>query len=217
VSIKLFKNFAKSLVLLVGTALVLSGCASYTLGHGQRRLPGGYTSVAVPMFNNKSAEVSSETYFTESLRTEFERSKLASVTSRELAQVILEGTIDAINVLPVTTIDSSSNDLSSPNPVINPLAPNDAPKTNPMASGTLLSKEYSVNIGITLVARKMSDNTILWKGTFNSTRNFLAALLGKPDLAASNPIYNQAAKMDTIRQMATDMMSEAHDRLTENF
>src|SRR5262245_23757519 len=80
--------------------LAVQACSHYQFGNAGRALPGGYDRVAVPVFANKSKDVGIETYFTDALRTQFERSRLAKVTSAADAQMVLEGTIKSVQYLP---------------------------------------------------------------------------------------------------------------------
>jgi hypothetical protein len=198
-----------ALILLLVTSSF--GCASYHLGHYKRALPGGYDRVAIPVFQNKTEEVGIETFFTKSLRTEFERSHLATVTSKNDAQVIIEGVItksEFVGGAPTNRDDTAG--LQTPN-VLDPNYP------NPLPVGTTLNRSYSSNLVIKIFARKVADNSVLWQGEFTSSRSYNAPLIGSPQFAFSNPIYNQSSRISTVEQQAKDLMAEAHDRLTENF
>jgi hypothetical protein len=200
--------------IFVMAILVLSGCASYHFGQYKRALPGGYDRVAIPLFLNKTQEAGIETHFTESLRMEFERSRLARVTSKNDAQVILEGTITATSYtggVSITGGDQSSKEIRTPYPV------DGAANTNPLPQGTFLNKEYYTTVTVRLVARKVSDNSVLWEGDFSSQRQFFAPLIGTPGINTANPLYMNTSRQETVARIAKDLMSEAHDRLTENF
>jgi hypothetical protein len=137
--------------IFIGGCLIIAGCASYHFGHYKRALPGGYDRVAIPMFVNKSEEVGIEAYFTESLRTEFERSRLAKVTSKNDAQVILEGTITGTSFMGNTPIQPYTPELNTPDKIQTPLAgppasPTPTPNPNPLPANTLLNKFYSATV-----------------------------------------------------------------------
>lgn len=191
---------------------ILSGCASYHVGHYKRALPGGYDRISIPMFHNKTDEVGIETFFTKALRTEFERSNLARVTSSNDAQVILEGTVSMVTYTGSnpTSLGEDSPGIRTPNPV-DPLTPNPLPK------GVTLNRTYTSQVLVKITARKVADNSILWQGDFTSQRNYAAPLIGSPTLTSANALYNQNSRIDTMERQAKDLMSEAHDRLTENF
>lgn len=219
----------KALILL---SLVVSGCASYHFGKGARALPGGYDRVAVPMFVNKTQEVGIEPYFTEALRTEFERSNAATVTNQVDAQLVLEGTILTVTYSPSIQISNSSTGLitppshqfSLPAPGPNGVGVQNVPQINPLPNAAVLNSQYQVVVTVRIVARKNSDSSVLWTSDFSSQRQYLAPLLGTPmldngtpGLNTAAPLYNQSSRNDTISRLAHDMMSEAHDRITENF
>ncbi len=193
--------------------VMTTGCAKYQFGQGERVFPGGYDRIAIPMFANKTSEVGAETYFTEALRVEFERSHLASVTSKADAQVILEGNIDSITFSPRVQVTAAGKDLSSPRP---PRSSN-PDNRNPLPQGTVLNKEYVVTVTVAVVARKVADSQELWSGSFNGQKIYAAPLLGTPGISNSSPIYSQNYRVQTIAGLAREMMSEAHDRMTENF
>ncbi len=196
--------------------LILCGCSSYQLSHGKRTLPGGYDRVAIPMFMNKTLEVGIESYFTQSLRTEFVRSGLAKVTTKNDAQVILVGVINQASTTGSAPVYKGSGDLKTPHPVTAPgSAPN--PDENPLPEGTVLNKAYATSVSVTLTAKRVSDNSVLWEGGFSRSQGFSAPLIGTPSLTGSNAIYIHSAKQDIIINIAKDLMSEAHDRLMENF
>lgn len=196
-----------------------TGCASYHLGHYRRTLPGGYDTVAIPMFQNKTVEVGIETFFTKALRTEFERSGLAKVMSKNDAQVVLEGTITKLAFVGSNGTQYGDTNLQTKNPLPDPTStpPGLVTNLNPLPRGTTLNKTYSSTVFVTIVARKTADNSILWQGDFTSQRNYSAPLIGTPSLTSSNALYNQNSRDNTLERQAEDLMSEAHDRLTENF
>jgi hypothetical protein len=201
----------KTLLLLT---LALSGCSTYHFGKGGRALPGGYDRVAIPMFVNKTQEVGIEPYFTEALRTEFERSNAATVTNKIDAQLILEGTIMTVTYSPSIQINSTSTGLITPPghqisvPVpttVNGVTTNVyTPQTNPLPANDVLSTQYQVVVTLKLIARKNSDNTVLWSSDFSTQRQYLGPLLGTPTLADGTPGINTASPLyinrpETIR------------------
>ena len=201
--------------------LLMLGCGSYELGHGKRAVPGGYDKIAVPMFKNRTPEVGIEAYFTQNLRSEFERSRLAKVVGKNEAQVILEGVISKVSYTPAAQTSNAKYDLQAPSPIP---YPNHPEITSPLPDNTILNTQYATSLVVDIIARKVSDNSVLWRGSFTGQRQYLAPLLGTPRLASgapalntSSPLYNQSSRTDVISRMAKEMMSEAHDRLTENF
>jgi hypothetical protein len=214
--------------------IFLSACATYHFGKGARVLPGGYDRVAIPMFSNKTHEVGIEPYFTEALRLEFERSHLATVTSVVDAQLIIEGTIISVTYAPGAPITSQATGLltpvqllgayQNPPPGGTPLPAPQVPQINPLPVNSVLNSQYTVVVTVRLNARKASDHTVMWSSDFTGQRVYLSPLLGTPTLGdgtpatdTASPLYNQVSRTDTAAKIARDMMSEAHDRITENF
>jgi hypothetical protein len=208
---------------LLTILIITTACGSYQFGKGTRTIPGGYDRVAVPMFVNKTKEVGIEPYFTEGLRTEFERGHTASVTSVADAQLIIEGIITGVIYTPTIQLNSQSTGLTAPPshlftiPVPGATPPAFAQQTNPLPSTAVLNTQYQIVVTVKIIARKTSDQTILWTSDFTSQRQYLAPLLGTPVINTAAPLYNQNSRTEVIATLAHDMMTEAHDRLTENF
>jgi TolB-like protein len=180
------------------STLFLSGCA-YHMGVKDRRFPGGYEYVAVPVFKNTTQETGSEVFFTNALVTELERAKIVAIADKAAAQVTLEGTIRSITYTP-----SSQTRAGDVTPQYLP-------------EGTVLTTEYYVNVDVNIVAKRNSDQKIIWSSDFKSRRSYTAPRIGIQGLNSANALYNHSARYQNIQAMANDMMAEAHDRLTENF
>lgn len=170
---------------------VLAGCA-YHPGHGDRQIPGGYRSIAVPVFKNNTPEVGAEVFFTNAFIREMERSRVGVLTEKKTAQAVLEGTIDGIAFI-----------QSEPNPSLIP--------------GAVLNMQYAVNAKVTLRLRRLSDQKILWEGAFSKQQAYRSPKITVAGLTGANALYNHSARYQNMEILAADMMVEAHDRLTENF
>lgn len=190
-----------SLLFMTGAAFGLclsSGCA-YRVGDFDRQIPGGYNTIAIPVFQNKTMEAGIETYFTNAVVREFERGRVGRVTSKAEAQTTLEGSIDSIDYK-VT----SQTEAKPPNPLGLP-------------GGTILNTEYRIVLITTIRVRRNSDQKVLWEGSFNGERSYLAPRIGAAAVNSANAIYNQSARNQSIANIANDLMVEAHNRITENF
>lgn len=176
----------------VSTALA-TGCA-YRFGEADREIPGGYRTVAVPTFKNASQEAGIEVYFTNAIVREFERSRIGRVTSRSEAQTTLQGVIDSVQ-------------FAGGSPVEGTFLP----------SGAILNTQYRVVVTTSLTLIRNSDQKVLWQGQFSNERSYLAPIIGIEGLNSANATYNQSARYQNIQAMAADLMTEAHNRLTENF
>ncbi len=185
---------------LLVLALVLSSCA-YHVGDSDRQIPGGYRTVAIPVFKNKTLEAGIETYFTNALVREFERGRVGRVTSVNDAQTTLEGSIDSVNYGVSTQVEAGK----------------EAGKAAFLPPHTLLNTEYRIFLVATLRLRRNSDQKVLWESSFNGERSYLAPQIGSEGINSANAVYNQSARYQNIQAMATDLMNEAHNRITENF
>lgn len=171
------------------------------MGSYQRAIPGGYTQVAVPVFSNKTSEVGVESYFTNAMIGELSRSHFARVTDKSDAQVVLEGEIDSIALERGASISAETKEEIKVS----------------LPKGTSLTSSYRVMVVTKLQLRRLSDQKILWEGSFNGERTFSASQVATPVLNTVNPLYNSSARHETYKVLARDMMAEAHSRMTENF
>jgi hypothetical protein len=185
----------KSKKLLLLTVLLCNFCwgCAFRWGSTERTLPGGYRSIAIPIFKNYSPEPGAETYFTDAIIKEFERSKTARVVDSSLAEVILEG-----EIVEVSTTRSNAT-------------------TTDLPAGTLLATSYSVGIKTIIKLRRASDREVMWTGEFLTNRSYSAPVLGASVINTVNPQYNLSAKRQNINKIALQLMTEAYDRMTESF
>lgn len=178
--------------------LFLSGCA-YHLGAANRSIPGGYKQISVPVFKNKTQETGIEVSFTNSIIQEFQRSRVARVVDNALSEVAVIGTIDSVQYFPGAK--RLSGDSATP------LLP----------SGSALASEYRIILTVTVRVVRQADGTELWKGSFSGERTYQAPQVTLAGVNSVNPLYNLSARRQNIDLMASDLMLEAHDRITENF
>jgi hypothetical protein len=179
-------------VLVVAVLIVMTGCA-YHPGRGERQIPGGYRTVAVPVFKNMTHESGVEVYFTNAFIREMQRARIGSLTDKSAAQVTVDGSIDQIE-FNGTTIGQ-----------------------NGMPEGAVLNANYTIVVTSTVRVRRNSDQQTLWQGTFTSNRSYRTPKIGYGPLTGANALYNHSAHYQNIEIMAADLMAEAHDRMTENF
>lgn len=194
-------------LILISLLFGLCQCG-YNWGHHTRELPGGHKTVYVEMFDNQTKEVGLEAQLTHSLIQELERSGFALVTSKHNAEIIIQG-----SVLSAAVIGSGS----SPNFVaknFSSATPSERTSTNYTAS---FFTSYSVTIVANLKAVRSRDEQTIWQTSVRGLKSFQGARLKKQGVRSSNVLYNQARKKQTIKLIAREMMSDAFDRLTENF
>jgi hypothetical protein len=193
-------NFRPVCAFALSGLLALSGCA-YHMGYGDRQVPGGYRTVAVPVFKNISHEAGIEVYFTNAFVREMQRERVGTITDKANAQVTLEGTIDQVT-------------YASGSPI---LGTGFGPAGNGYPNGTVLNSAVRIGVATTLRLRRNSDQKILWEGSFTREQSYSTPRIGYEALSGANALYDHSARYQNIEALATDMMSEAHDRLTENF
>lgn len=195
-------GIVRFLVWLGASAALLTsiGCA-YRAGGGDRQIPGGYRQIAVPVFQNATHETGVEVYFTNSIIREIERARVGRITDQNEAQVKLEGVVDSIQYIAESQIQQNESDAT----------------TNFLPDQTILTTKYRILVTTTLRLRRISDQTILWEGSFTGERWYDAPKIGAAGINTANALYNHSARYQNIQSMAIDMMAEAHDRLTENF
>lgn len=172
--------------------LINASCA-YRLGSSDRGLPGGYRQVSIPMFKNQTMEPTIEKYFTDSLIQEFERSKIATVTDSSRSEVEITGEI--------TSLSSGTDGIRETSKIW----------------GAQLGSILRVQVAVMITLRKQSDKTVIWEGEFKDERSFSSAQVTVSGVNTVNPLYNLSAKRQNIELMAQNLMSQAYDRLTENF
>ncbi len=179
--------------------LIAVGC-SYRFGSSGRKIPGGYTLVSVPVFQNKTKTVGIEAFFTRSMIDEIERSRLGQVTDREESQVIIEGTLNSVELIKGSEVsrDTGGNFAELP-------------------EGATLAREYRVIVRSTILLRKTSDMSVLWTSSFTGERRYPAAIVTRQVINTVNPLYNQNAQIESIRIVARDLVAEAFEQMTENF
>ncbi len=193
IQLSLLSIVSVSVVSLLGPM----GCA-YRLGYADRALPQGYEVVAIPVFQNRTDEVGIETYFTNALVREFERSRVARVIPARQAEVTLEGSLDNLE------FRSSSRAVGGT-------------EIKALPRETVLTTEYRVLLTTNLRLVRNSDGQVLWQSSFRNEKVFSAPQIGSAGINTANSLYLHSARHQTLALLAEEMMKEAHDRLTENF
>lgn len=182
--------------LLIILILLPTACA-YRFGLSDRKLPGGYNQVAIPVFKNATQVVGVEVPFTNSLIRRFARSQVAEVTDRDTSPLLLEGSI--------TDITSHSVAIQTDR------------QLETLPKGSVLTTEYRVVVTTELILKRRSDDKVIWQGRFTNERVYPAPRIGQAVLNSANSTYNHSVRMETLARLADEMMDEVHDRMTENF
>lgn len=177
-------------------SFLLCGCA-YRWGYRDNKLAGGYEQLAIPVFKNHSLEPGIEIYFTNALISQFTRSKVATVVDPSQAPVTMQGLIKEVRYEGGALVEPSAD--------------------NKLPRSTVLNTQYTVHVRVYLKLVRNSDNSVIWESEFNNDKLYVAPHLGSPGINSTNALYNQSVRDSTIAKLADDMMTEAHDRATENF
>ena len=188
-------------------ALCLCSCA-YNIGHANRTLPGGHKTVFVNMFENTSQEVGAEGLFTQALINQLQRSGFITVTDKNAAEIIIDGTI-------LDVLNSGGASFSTFYKTKHP-TPTDSTSAAQAYTASMFT-EYLLSVSANIQAKRTRDNKVIWQTFLNNQENYQGPKLRKDGLRSSNALYNQSAKKQTMKLIAKDMMREAFDRLTENF
>jgi len=174
--------------------LLNTGCA-YHFSSQDRRIPGGYDRIAVPMFKNRTFETGIEPFFTTAMLEELQRDNFSKVTNKDQAQVVLEGDITDVHYDRGAAL--SDTELKDRN--------------------AYLVTDYRINVTVAIRLIRSSDQKLLWSGNFTQERQYPAPQITTSGLDSSNANYNHSARMQNMRILARDIMSEAYSNLTENF
>ncbi len=174
--------------------IFLSSCA-YRFSGQDRRLPGGYDRVSVPMFKNLTQETGVETFFTTAMIEELQRDQFSKVVPKEEAQVILEAEVADIRIDQGAT--SSDETLK--------------------ARKVYLVSEYRIYVTVGMRLKRVSDQKLMWSGTFQGEKQYPAPQVTTEGLDTANPNYNHSAQLQNMKILAKDVMTQAYINLTENF
>ncbi len=170
-------------------------CA-YDLGYRSKNLPGGHKVIHIPMFSNETMSVGLETYFTNELKRQFYRSKVAKVSDQAPVKII--GKIRRIYI-DQTEARASREDFEN------------------LPANTVLTTSYNMTIDVKVQMLRRSDQKVIWQSEFTDFLPYSGAQLKLEGINSSNTIYNQSAINNNIQKLAAIIMAEAFNRLTENF
>lgn len=174
----------------------LTACA-YNVSSDKKQLPGGYDQAFLPPFTNHTRIPGIETYFTNSLGREIQRSAVAKVSDKITSQVTIEGIVSNLQFVPT--------------------APSDVGSLKQLPKYASLFVEYRIFLEATVSVRRNSDNQVIWSGVVKGEKSYVAPQVASSGINTINPLYNHSARHQYIGQLAQDMMVEAVDRMTEQF
>ncbi len=158
------------------------------------------------MFENNTQELGLESHFSQALIQELERSGFAIVTSREMAELVVKGSIVAASVVGSGSDPTfRAKDFSDP-----------TEKTTTNFSASFFPT-YTFTATANVKAIRSRDKQLVWQTNVSGSQTYQSARLKRQGVRSSNVLYNQARKKETIKLVAKQMMSDAFDRMTENF
>ena len=182
-------------------SLSLKACALYSIGYKHHSLPGGYKEVAVLLFKNETQEVGLEKDFTNALIRQFQESQVAKIVDVSLSSVILRGSIKQVVYKPNSFIESRrlpDGRLSLP-------------------PSTALASSYDVIVRLNLKLAQKDTGKVIWERNMKEESSYHSPQIGISRLNSSNALYNHIARKDSIKEIAKEMMSKAHDLMIEQF
>lgn len=186
----------KNIFLILPFIFQLTGCASYQWGPGDKKLPGGYTQVSVPLFVNLTQEVGAEVPFTRAIVKEVERSQFASLVKPSDSEVTVRGTIQMLDFQGFSVIDIDDGDGERVRK---------------------LNTAYQIHATVLIELIKPSDGTVVWSTTVDGTRGYNGPKLTQQSVRSANPLYNKSAREQNLIIIANELMNEAFDKMTERF
>lgn len=194
---------------IVSVFLLFGLCqCGYNWGHGSRELPGGHKTVYIELFQNPTQELGLELQFAKALTQELERSGFALVSKKDVAELIIQG--DVINA-------EVRGGLSNPKFEAKDYSGNSAATRSSIEYSASYFTSSSIRISVNLRAIRSRDKQLIWQTTVSGADSFQSARLKLQGIRSSNVLYNEARKKETIKLIAERMMSDAFDRMTENF
>lgn len=181
-----------------GLSVALSSSCAYKFKATQRQLPGGYQSVAVPIFKNKTHETGIEVAFTNALIQQFHKSQTVHVAEANLADLKAIGIIEQVSYEPQGKKQNGDSGVYLP-------------------KGTALASGYRVVVTVLVQLVRQSDQQVLWSSSIHGESSYSAPLVTLATVNTVNPLYNLSARRQTVDALAQDLMTEAHNLMTESF
>ncbi len=194
-------------ILLFAVILLSMNSCGYRFGYASRSLPGGYEQLAIPVFKNKTQIVGIEPYFTNAIREEFDRSKIARIVNKGQAPVVLNGVIIGAQIVRGVPTPGEYDIKTK----------KDTRGIARLPKNTALSTELRVIVSSDMELVRSSDKKVLWRGSFQNEIVYSAARIGTAVVNSANANYNDSIFYQKVAELSLVMMEEAHDRVTENF
>lgn len=191
-------NFVFKFVALLLCSMTTFSCA-YKLSNAVDKLPGGVTTIAVPLFKNDSKEPNIEVYFTNSFKNEVLRfGRINLVNSESQAEAVVTGVIKSVKIVSDESVIESKNATYLP-------------------YGTVLATQVKVTVTVAMKMTEVKTQKVLWSGDYEQSKNYTPPQLTLPVINSANNLYNLSERRQTLETLSKDMMQLALDRLVDNF
>lgn len=191
-------NFVFKFVSLLLCSMATFSCA-YKLSNDVEKLPGGVTTIAVPMFKNDSREPNIEVFFTNSFKNEVLRfGRINLVNSEAQAEAVVTGVVKSVKIVSDESVIESKNATYLP-------------------FGTVLATQVKVTVTVSMKMIEVKTQKVLWSGDYEQSKNYTPPQLTLPVINSANNLYNLSERRQTLETLSKDMMQLALDRLVDNF
>jgi len=191
-------NFVFKFVALLLCSMTSFSCA-YKLSNAVDKLPGGVSTIAVPMFTNESKEPNIEVFFTNSFKNEVLRfGRINLVNSESQAEAVVTGVIKSVKIVSDESVIESRNATYLP-------------------YGTVLATQVKVTVTVAMKMTDVKTKKVLWSGDYEQSKNYTPPQLTLPVINSANNLYNLSERRQTLETLSRDMMQLALDRLVDNF
>lgn len=191
-------NFVFKFVALLLCSMTTFSCA-YKLSNAVDKLPGGVSTIAVPMFKNESKEPNIEVYFTNSFKGEVLRfGRINLLNSESQAEAVVTGVIKSVKIVSDESVIESKNATYLP-------------------YGTVLATQVKVTVVVAMKMTEIKTQKVLWSGDYEQSKNYTPPQITLPVINSANNLYNLSERRQTLETLSKDMMQLALDRLVDNF
>ena len=191
-------TFVFNFVALSLFSMITFSCA-YKLSNAVDKLPGGISTITVPMFKNESKEPNIEVFFTNSFKSEVLRfGRINMVDSESQAEAVVTGVIKSVEIISDESVIEARNAKYLP-------------------YGTVLSTQSKVIVIVTMKMMEIKTQKVLWSGDYTQSKNYTPPQITLPVINSANNLYNLSERRQTLETLSKDMMQLALDRLVDNF
>ncbi|MBC7456736.1 MAG: hypothetical protein H7235_00545, partial [Bdellovibrionaceae bacterium] len=136
------------------------------------KLPGGVSTIVVPLFKNESKEPNIEVYFTNSFKSEVLRfGRINLVNSESQAEAIVTGVIKSVKIASDESVIESKNATYLP-------------------YGTVLATQVKVTVVVAMKMTEIKTQKLIWSGDYEQSKNYTPPQITLPVINSANNLYN---------------------------